>query len=108
MTAPATTTTSSTQPVWRDEVAQLRYLAVKVARVHGPTHPDMATLAEVVATLADSQATDQAAHAALGKRLRELTGDFRPWSGACASVHQLFHGLSTVTDSLPATTPDQP
>lgn len=93
--------TTTAQPVWRDQVAQLRYLAVKVARVHGPTHPDMATLAEVVATLADSPATDQAAHAALGRRMRELTGAFRPWSGACASVHQLFHGLSAVAATLP-------
>lgn len=101
-----TTTTTTTQPVWRDQVAQLRYVAVKVARVHGPTHPDMATLSEVVATLADSPASDQVAHAALGKRLRELTGGFRPWKGACGSVHQLFHGLSAVADTLPATTPE--
>ena len=96
--------TAAVQPIWRDQVAQLRYLAVKVARVHGPTHPDMATLAEVVATLADSNAGDHVAHAALAHRLRELTGEFRPWSGACGSVHQLFHGLSNVTATISATT----
>jgi iron-sulfur cluster repair protein YtfE (RIC family) len=88
-------------PAWREPIGQLRYLAAKVGRVHGPTHPDMATLAEVVATLADSPAADQAAHAALGRRMRELTGDFKPWSGACGSVYQLFHGLAAVASILP-------
>jgi iron-sulfur cluster repair protein YtfE (RIC family) len=94
-------------PAWRDQVAQLRYLAAKVGRVHGASHPDMATLAEVVATLADSQADDRAAHAALNRRLGELTGGFRPWSGACASVHQLFHGLAAVAAALPAAGAEQ-
>ncbi|MEK7411838.1 MAG: hypothetical protein AAB263_00810 [Planctomycetota bacterium] len=95
--------TSPSQPFWRDQIAQLRYLAVKVARVHGPTHPDMATLAEVVATLADSHADDVAAHVALGKRMHELTEGFHPWSGACGSVHQLFHGLSAVAATVTIT-----
>lgn len=95
MTAPAT-------PAWREPIGQLRYLAAKVGRVHGPTHPDMATLAEVVATLADSPADDQAAHAALGRRMRELTGEFKPWNGACGSVHQLYQGLAAVAAVLPA------
>jgi iron-sulfur cluster repair protein YtfE (RIC family) len=95
--------TTASIPAWRDQIAQLRYLAAKVGRVHGPTHPDMATLAEVVATLADSPADDRAAHAALGRRMRELTADFRPWSGSCASVYQLYQGLSAVTAALPAT-----
>jgi iron-sulfur cluster repair protein YtfE (RIC family) len=93
--------TTTSFPAWRDQIAQLRYLAAKVGRVHGPSHPDMATLAEVVVTLADSSADDQAAHAALGRRMRELTAEFHPWSGSCASVHQLFQGLSTVTAALP-------
>ncbi len=92
--------TTSLPAEWRETLAPLRYLAAKVARVHGPTHPDMATLSEAVATLADSPDADATAHHALGLRLRELTGDFKPWPGACASVHQLFHGLATVTTTL--------
>ncbi|MCK6487352.1 MAG: hypothetical protein L6R48_03255 [Planctomycetes bacterium] len=99
--------TTTASPVWRDQLAPLRYLAAKVARVHGGSHPAMATLAEVVATLADSQAGDHAAHAALGRRLGELTGGFRPWSGACASVHQLFLGLAAVAAALPAAGAEQ-
>jgi iron-sulfur cluster repair protein YtfE (RIC family) len=94
--------TTTSIPAWRDQIFQLRYLAAKVGRVHGPTHPDMATLAEVVATLADSPEDDRVAHAALGHRMRELTADFRPWSGSCASVHQLYQGLFAVTAALPA------
>jgi len=93
--------TTATIPAWRERIAQLRYLAVKVGRVHGPTHPDMATLAEVVATLADSPAGDRAAHTVLGRRLRDLTADFHPWPGACASVQQLYAGLRAVAAELP-------
>ncbi|MBN8525136.1 MAG: hypothetical protein J0M02_07360 [Planctomycetes bacterium] len=94
---------TTTAPQWRDQASALRYLAAKVARVHGPTHPDMGTLAEVVAALADSRDDDRAAHTALAARLRDLTGGFRPWPGACASVHQLFQGLGAVAASLPVT-----
>ena len=81
---------TSAIPAWRDQIAQLRYLAAMVARVHGPTHPAMATLCQVVAALADSNLGDQAAHAALGRRLGELTGDFHPWNGACGSAPPVF------------------
>ena len=97
--------TTTLEPIWRDRIAQLRYLAAKVARVHGPTHPDVATLAEVVATLADSPASDRAAHAALARRIRDLTAGFSPWRGACASVHQLYLGLSEVATTLPTPLP---
>lgn len=88
-------------PAWREQIAALRFLAAKVARVHGPGHPDAAILAEVVNTLADIPANDLAAQAALGQRLAELTGGFHPWSGACGSVHQLFSGLKAVAAALP-------
>ena len=93
--------TTSAIPAWRDQIAQLRYLAVMVARVHGPTHPAMATLSQVVVALADSSLGDQVAHVALGRRLGELTGDFHPWNGACGSVFQLYAGLKTVAAALP-------
>jgi iron-sulfur cluster repair protein YtfE (RIC family) len=95
--------TTTAPPVWRDQIASLRYLAVKVARVHGDTHPSMGTLAEVVATLADSQPDDHAAHVALAHRLRELTWDFHPWNGSCHSVRLLFSGLAAVAAVLPIT-----
>lgn len=98
---------TATIPAWRARIAELRYLAAKVGRVHGGSHPAMATLAEAVATLADSAPADRLAHAALGRRLAELTGGFRPWGGACASVHQLFAGLQEVAAALPAA-PEQP
>lgn len=98
--------TTPSLPAWRDQVAQLRYLAVKVARVHGPTHPDMIRLAEVVATLANGIVDDHAAQALLGGRLRALTHDFQPWDGSCSSVQQLFHGLSAVAAALPAISPE--
>jgi len=88
-------------PIWREQIAALRFLAHKVARVHGPTHPDAAILAEVVNTLVDTPIADTAAQAALGRRLSELTSGFKPWAGSCASVHQLFAGLKTVATSLP-------
>jgi len=91
----------TTTPDWREQIAALRFLAHKVARVHGPTHPDAAILAEAVNTLVDTPAADTTAQAALGRRLSELTGGFRPWTGACASVHQLFAGLKTVATTLP-------
>lgn len=89
---------------WRAEMEPLRGLAATVARVHGAVHPDLGTLAEVVATLADSGAGDHAAHAALGRRLRQLTDGFRPWSGACGSVHHLYRGLASVAAALPPST----
>lgn len=94
------TTPISTPPAWRDQIGELRYLAAKVGRVHGTTHPDMAILSEVVATLADSPAKDHVAHLALAQRIKELTHDFQPWSGACASVRSLYQGLSIVSLSV--------
>ncbi len=94
--------------IWREPAAALRFLAAKVARVHGPGHPDAAILAEVVNTLVDTPTADRAAQAALARRMRELTGDFHPWPGACASVHQLFLGLKAVTADLPSAAEIEP
>lgn len=91
-----------TTPTWRQDAAELRYLAATVARVHGASHPAMATLAEVVDALADSRDDDRAAHAALVHRLRELTSGFTPWEDACASVRRLFAGLASLAALLSA------
>ena len=88
-------------PIWREQTAALRFLAAKVARVHGPGHPEAAMLSEVVNTLVDTPTADTTAQAALARRMSELTGGFRPWQGGCASVHQLFLGLKNVAALLP-------
>ncbi len=91
---------------WRQPLAELRYLAATVARVHGSSHPGMATLAEVVSTLADSHGDDHAAHAALARRMRQLTDRFHPWSGACGSVSRLYQGLAPIADTLSPSLPE--
>lgn len=96
-----TTTTAATTDAWREYLTALRFLAAKVAQVHGPTHPDVAILAEVVNTLAATPAADIAALAALGHRLDALTDGFRPWPGSCASVQRLYAGLKAVAAALP-------
>ncbi len=90
-------------PVWGEQIAALRFLAHRVARVHGPTHSDAVTLAEVVNALADTPIIDRAAQIVLGRRLRELTEDFQPWAGSCGSVCQLYAGLASVASALPHT-----
>ena len=91
---------------WREPLAELRYLAATVGHVHGSTHPDAAILAEVVATLAASHPDDHAAHAALARRMRQLSDGFRPWEGACGSVRRLYQGLAAVADALSPTIPE--
>ena len=97
---------SAAVPGWREPIAELRYLAAKVGSVHGQTHPDMATLAEVVATLADSHGDDHAAHVALARRMRELTDGFNPWSGSCGSVRRLYQSLAPIADVLSPALPE--
>jgi iron-sulfur cluster repair protein YtfE (RIC family) len=99
---------STTTRSWRDDLGPLRYLAVKVARVHGPTHPDMAILSEAIATLARSAEADHAGQAVLAQRIHELTHGFRPWDGACNSVRQLFAGLAAVVTHIPSVPGDHP
>lgn len=93
--------TASTTP-WRDQLAELRYLAAKVAHVHGATHPELLLLAKTVTALAESPLDHPDHHGVLGARLCTLTNSFTPWSGACGSVDQLFNGLSAVVAALPA------
>lgn len=84
---------------WQRKAGELRFLAHKVANRHGPEHPDMPILAEAVEHLADSgKATDARA---LVPRLRQLTNDFTPWPGACASVWQLLYGLKEAVELVP-------
>ena len=101
-------TTIPVPAAWRTRAGELRYLAAKVARVHGAAHPDLATLAEAVDTLTACADGDCAGQAALAGRLAALSGGFRPWPGACASVHQLFQGLAAVAAELPAQPQEQP
>jgi hemerythrin-like domain-containing protein len=96
-------TATQTPPVWQQQAGALRYLAEKVGRVHGESHPQVAILAEVVASLADA-GDDLATARALAPRLAELTDDFTPWQGSCASVWQLFTGLGELARELPGST----
>ena len=93
------TTTSDDRP----DLGSLRYLAAKVARVHGALHPDLPVLAEVVGAMADGPVSDHQGRRALAARMRALTGDFKPWAGACGSVYQLFHELSAVVSEVEST-----
>lgn len=73
------------------ELGRLRFLATKVAMVHGAAHPDMTTLAAILQRVASTPDTpistnDRAAFAA-------LTSDYTPWPAACGSVQGLFAGL---------------
>lgn len=90
----------TTTQAWRDQLTTLRYLSAKVAHVHGVKHPDMVALAKTVTALADSPPDDRSSHDALGAQLRSLTGDFKPWAGACGSVYQLFHELAAVVAAM--------
>jgi len=87
-------------PAWQQQAGALRYLAEKVGRVHGQSHPQVAILAEVVASLADA-GDDAATAQALAPRLATLTDNFTPWQGSCASVWQLFTGLGELAQTLP-------
>jgi hemerythrin-like domain-containing protein len=93
----------SAPPLWQQQAGALRYLAEKVGRVHGESHPQVAILAEVVASLADAGDDVETARA-LAPRLAELTDHFTPWQGSCASVWQLFTGLGELARELPGST----
>jgi iron-sulfur cluster repair protein YtfE (RIC family) len=82
---------------WLDDAAGANFLAAKVARVHGPTHPAMVELSAIVAEL--SAGRDAAGSRA---RLEQLTDGFAPWPGACASVHRLYADLRALAGQLPA------
>jgi regulator of cell morphogenesis and NO signaling len=114
----------------RSELPRLRFLADKVAMVHGPTHPAMGELARIVDTLAQDVAAhatkedevvfaavlaghhdglaapittlchEHERHARLIAEARRLCDGFRPWSGACGSVQRLFQGLAALESDL--------
>ena len=92
-------------PLWREHLASLRYLAAKVAGVHGSSHPDTAVLASVMGILVDAPSADALVQRALGQRIAILTNDFQPWAGACGSVQRLFAGLKAVVAALPGPGP---
>lgn len=73
------------------ELMRLRFLARKVALVHGPHRPQLADLAELVERLA--QTPEVAIADADAAEATILTDDFRPWHGACGSVQALYGGL---------------
>lgn len=78
------------------ELGRLRFLATKVSMVHGQAHPAMATLAGVVARMAEApqrpiSAEDRTA-------LATLTTGYVPWPNACGSVRALFAGLQHLSD----------
>lgn len=82
------------------ELGRLRFLATKVAMVHGSTHPDMTTLAAILQRVANTPdaaiaANDRGAFAA-------LTTNYTPWPAACGSVQGLFAGLRELPDVIKA------
>jgi iron-sulfur cluster repair protein YtfE (RIC family) len=76
------------------ELARLRFLARKVALVHGTSHPRMQELAAVVGAVADHP--EQPTAAGTRERLAVLTDRFQPWPEACGSVRALFSGLAAL------------
>lgn len=73
------------------ELMRLRFLARKVAMVHGPHRPQLGDLAELVERLAQTPETAIADRDAAEATV--LTDDFKPWNGACGSVQALYSGL---------------
>jgi iron-sulfur cluster repair protein YtfE (RIC family) len=85
----------------RDLFTGLRFLAAKVAAVHGASHPETAALAEAVSALAQPPPDDPTRQAALGRRIAIMTNDFTPWVGSCGSVQRLFAGLKIAVGAIP-------
>lgn len=85
---------------WREHLVSLRYLAAKVAAVHGPSHPDVQVLANVVSDLADAPCVDANVLTAVARRMANLTNDFQPWAGACGSVQCLYAGLKVMVATI--------
>lgn len=78
------------------ELGRLRFLATKVAMVHGHAHPAMAALSGIVTRVAEAPqraiaADDRAA-------IAQLTASYVPWPDACGSVRALFDGLKRLPD----------
>ena len=78
------------------ELGRLRFLATKVAMVHGQSQPAMVALSAIVTRVAEApqrtiEPDDRAA-------LTQLTANFTPWPSACGSVRALFDGLKQLPD----------
>lgn len=94
------------------DLPTLRFMAHKVAQVHGDSHPDMVKLAPVVDHLVDLAsarwlADPIAAVSAISVPLetllteaRSLTATYQPWEGSCGTVRRLFEGLSKIDKAL--------
>ena len=79
-----------------EELSRLRFLARKVALVHGTGHPHTVELAALVSRLADTPTAPMSeADRATASTLTEA---FAPWEGACGSVQALYHGLNAITN----------
>jgi hemerythrin-like domain-containing protein len=85
---------------WRQDAVALRYLADKVARRHGATHPHVEVLADLLGSLADEGLVNQSQARSLAEQLAALTDDFHPWPEACASVYQLYAGVHSLQQHL--------
>jgi len=112
------------------ELPQLRFMAQKVAQVHGPVHPPAVELGALVRTLADGTEAwldresreilpwlssgekkqvpvtrqelldGQDKRKELVSRIRVLTESYQPWEGACGTVARLFAGLQKLDHTL--------
>lgn len=90
------------------DLPTLRFMAQKVAQVHGPNHPPAVALGEIVARLCDSAEAFRKAKTpanaaplpALLASVRELTDAFTPWEGACGTVRRLYTGLAELDAAI--------
>jgi iron-sulfur cluster repair protein YtfE (RIC family) len=96
------------------DLPTLRFMAHKVAQVHGDSHPDMVTLAPIVDRLVGigsarwlaepavsgvNPAPEQALEPLLIEA-RRLTTSYQPWEGSCGTVRRLFEGLAKLDKAL--------
>lgn len=96
------------------DLPTLRFMAHKVAQVHGDSHPDMVKLAPVVDRLVDIGSARWLAEPAVTGAIpaaavpvepllteaRRLTASYQPWEGSCGTVRRLFDGLAKIDKAL--------
>lgn len=122
MNNPDTTSAPATLTEWQEtgesllaELSRLLLLADKVARVHGPGHPEMVAFAATANAIVNTVAA-QVARASDGDRtvpaaevtqitadlasLRQQSNAFTPWPGSCASVYLLMRGWAVASAVL--------
>lgn len=78
------------------ELGRLRFLATKVAMVHGQAQPAMVALAAIVNRVAE--APQQPISSEERSALARATTNYSPWPNACGSVRALFDGLKQLPD----------